>query len=130
MQAILGSWRGIVAALAVLAVGACETQPLYVACKLDEDVTKKGICREVSGKEADKDTSSCVVRQHPQCDSSICLSYFGLQAVCTTPCTGDDDPVCGSTAFCWTFSEADPVTKSTTQRYCVPLSKKAAAGQK
>ncbi|MBM4346058.1 MAG: hypothetical protein FJ100_22005 [Deltaproteobacteria bacterium] len=120
-------WIGGAAALAVL--NACETQPLYVVCKLDEDVTKKGICQGGTTTK-DKDTSSCVVRSHPQCDRSVCLSYFGLEPVCTTSCSRDDDPVCGATAFCWTFSEADAATKSTKQMYCVPDVKKQQAGQK
>ncbi len=125
----LGALAVVGGAAALATLNACETQPLYVACKLDEDVTKKGICQGGTTTK-DKDTSSCVVRSHPQCDRSVCLSYFGLEPVCTTSCSGDDDPVCGATAFCWTFSEADPATKSTKQMYCVPNAKKQQAGQK
>lgn len=122
----LALFTAATAALTVL--NACETQALYVVCRLDDDVTKKGICSGSTAK--DKDTSSCVVRAHPQCDRSICLSYFGLEPVCTTTCSGENDAVCGASAFCWTFSEADAQTKSTKQQYCVPNKKKQQAGQK
>ena len=117
------------ASFALAALNACETQPLYVPCRLDKLVTEKGICSGGTSTK-DKDTSSCVVRSHPQCDHSVCLSYFGLEPVCTIACGSDDDPVCGASAFCWTFSDADPATKSSKQQYCVPTAKKAQAGQK
>ncbi len=131
--AVSATWKvlaAVAASVCATALLGCETQPLYGVCALDKVVTDKFICTAQKPPAGEKDTSSCVVRQHPHCDHNVCLSYFGLDSFCTTACTGDDDPVCGSQAFCWTFSEADPATKSTTQRYCVPNSKKVAAGQK
>lgn len=126
--ALWGGAAAVAGSAALATMAACETQKLYVECKLDDDVTKKGICS--GSKSADKDTSSCVVREHPQCDQSVCLSYFGLTPFCTTTCSDANDGVCGNDAFCWTFSDADPVTKSTKQQYCVPNAKKVEAGQK
>jgi len=135
---IAHSVAGITGAVVALALGAaagafalgaltgCETQAQYATCELDSEVLKKGLCTGSNAK--DHDTSSCVVKRHPHCDHSICLSYYGQQAVCTQPCTGDGDPVCGAAGRCWTFSDADVLTKSTTQRYCVPKATMKLAG--
>lgn len=127
-------------AFAVLAIGGvgaattaislltgCETQALYESCPLDEEVTKKGVC---SGSTAEgHDTSSCVVTAHPQCDLSVCLSYFGQPAFCTRTCSQDAD--CGDAAFCWTYADAepnaDPTKAKAAQRYCVPNREKTLA---
>ena len=106
-------------------LAACETQPLYVACQLDKDVTKKGICNGATT--ADRDTSSCVVRSHPQCDKSVCLSYYGTAAICTMGCSLSNAAECGDDAECWTYADEDPVTKAPAQHYCVPKSAMAAA---
>lgn len=100
----------------------CETQALFEPCALDEEVTKKGIC---SGSVAvGHDTSSCVVTAHPQCDRSICLSYFGQKPICTMACTSDSE--CGAGSFCWTYADADPAKGKAAQRYCVPNSAQTA----
>lgn len=104
----------------------CETQPLYVTCQLDEDVTKKGLCN--GSTSADRDTSSCVVKSHPQCDRSVCLSYYGTQAICTMTCTSEDnDAECGNDAECWKYADADPETGAKAQHYCVPKATMTAA---
>lgn len=90
----------------------CETQPLYVSCDLDKEVTSKGICAGSGGD------TSCVVTQHPHCDRSVCLSYFGKEPFCTQNCTGADDISCGSDAFCWQFAETEG--SSAAKWYCVP----------
>lgn len=97
-------------------LSACETQELYVACKLDPEVTKKDICAGKSGPTAD--TSSCVVTQHPHCDQNICLSYFGGDAFCTRTCTTNADCPDGE---CWTYADASGTTPA--KQYCVPTSK-------
>ncbi len=106
-------------------LAACETQPLYVTCQLDKDVTKKGLCNGSTA--ADRDTSSCVVKSHPQCDKSVCLSYYGTAPICTMTCDKANESACGDDATCWTYVEADPVTKAPAQRYCVPKSVMVAA---
>lgn len=106
-------------------LSACETQPLYVSCQLDKDVTKKGLCNGATA--ADRDTSSCVVRSHPQCDKSVCLSYYGTAPICTMTCSPSNAAECGDDAECWTYADEDPVTKVPAQRYCVPKSVMVAA---
>lgn len=106
-------------------LAACETQPLYVACQLDKDVTAKGLCKGSTA--ADRDTSSCVVRSHPQCDKSVCLSYYGTAPICTMTCDPSNEAACGDDATCWTYADEDPVSKAPAQRYCVPKAVMVAA---
>jgi hypothetical protein len=128
--AFVATAAGSAALLAIGLLAGCETQALYEACPLDEEVTKKGVC---NGSTAEgHDTSSCVVTAHPQCDQSICLSYFGQPAFCTMTCTADSD--CGAGAFCWTYADAETSSDATkakpAQRYCVPDREKTLATAK
>lgn len=109
--------------MALATLTACETQKDFEPCVLDKEVTDKGVCNRQNGS---TDTSSCVVKAHPQCDKSICLSYFGLQPVCTYVCTSDAD--CGADAKCWTYAEAAGATPA--QRYCLPNKVAAQAAAK
>ncbi len=91
---------------ALLWVG-CETQPLHEACLLDEEVTAKQVCNGTVG------TVSCVVKRHPQCDQSVCLSWYSNPAICTKACnikSGNAD--CPSGDNCSAFSDSES--------YCVP----------
>ncbi|MBP47456.1 MAG: hypothetical protein CMH53_05915 [Myxococcales bacterium] len=94
----------------------CETQSPYAACELDEEVTKKGIC--TGEGTAATGTTSCVVRQHPHCVASICLSHFGSTPFCSETCATDLD--CPESGFCWNFSD--------DQRYCVMAERKGLTG--
>ena len=91
----------------------CETQSPYAECELDEEVTNKGIC--TGGGNVGTGTTSCVVRQHPHCTQSICLSHFGSPPFCTNTCSSDAD--CAEGGFCWNFSD--------DQRYCVMAERKS-----
>lgn len=95
----------------LIALGACTTQPLHDSCPLDEEVLKKGVC---NGKAPGP--VSCVVRHHPQCDQSVCLSYYSNPAICTKACVGDTD--CPSSDVCYTYAEAK--TGTAAEKYCVP----------
>lgn len=120
---VAASWA-LLSAVGLLS--ACETQPLYVTCQLDDEVTKKGLCN--GSDKADRDTSSCVVKSHPQCDRSVCLSYYGTQAICTMACSSEDnDAECGDDAECWKYADADPATGAKAQLYCVPKATMAKA---
>ncbi len=101
----------ILSSLAVaLCLFACESQPDYATCELDEEVTNQGIC---AGKGTGAE--SCVVEQHPHCPEisgkSACLSYFDSPAFCSRGCQVDSDCP-GQDACCWEFSD--------TAKYCVP----------
>ncbi len=100
------------AALAMLA--GCETQKPYDVCVLDKEVLKKGIC--TGSTDVGHDTSTCVVTAHPQCDQSICLSYFGTSPFCTSRCLRDSD--CAGAATCWTYADAE--NGKAAQKFCVP----------
>jgi len=108
-------WGIILIMAAILALGACTTQPLHDFCPLDEEVLKKGVCNGGPGP------VSCVVRHHPQCDQSICLSYYSNKAICTKVCASDTD--CPSTDDCYTYAEANAKTGTAAEKYCVPKKK-------
>jgi hypothetical protein len=107
MRAVIG--LGVVLA----AVAGCETQADYAPCGLDEEITSQGIC--TNDGSANAGTTSCVVKEHPHCMQSICLSYFGTPPFCSLGCSSDGD--CPGSATCWSFSEQE--------RYCVPKSREA-----
>ncbi|MBI5607723.1 MAG: hypothetical protein HY902_02465 [Deltaproteobacteria bacterium] len=116
----LGAALVVVAGLAVAggamltALAGCETQPPYDPCELDKEVLEKKIC--TGSTEPGHDTSTCVVTAHPQCDQSICLSYFGAKPFCTSRCEQDSD--CAGVATCWTYSDAE--NGKPAQKFCVP----------
>ncbi len=101
-----------------LTVG-CESQAPYAACGLDEEVTSKNVCN--GDNTSATGTTSCVVRRHPHCAQSICLSYFSTTPVCTHTCDLKKiDADCEQGGFCWPFSD--------TESYCVPSDRKTVAG--
>lgn len=114
----------IIVALAMGVTGClagCEVAAPYASCPLDKEVTDKGICNGTS------ETTSCVVRKHPQCDQDICLSYYGTDPVCTKACTSAADcpDESGQTEkpICWPFAPADATTGKPAEMYCVPSSR-------
>jgi len=106
--------------LGLLAAG-CETQETYAPCELDSEVTSKGIC--ASDKKGGD--TSCVVTEHPHCDTGICLSYFSKAPRCSIACTSPSAETsaseCGPNAFCFTFKdEVSASGAKLIERYCVP----------
>lgn len=113
--AVLAGLAGLGGAMVATLAG-CETQPPYAACVLDKEVLDKNIC--TGSTKPGHDTSTCVVTAHPQCDQSICLSYFGASPFCTSRCQLDSD--CAGDATCWTYSDAE--NGKAAQKFCVPKS--------
>lgn len=124
----MGKTIGLLMGLAALAVLAgCEVQPLHEACPLDQDVLDKQICDGTTG------TVSCVVKRHPQCDQSICISFNSQPAVCSRTCDTDADCPTGDDGdFCYEFAEAVTTTSPPTpaQKFCVPKRLKTEATSK
>ena len=119
--------RRAIGLLAMVWTVGCEVQPLHEACPLDQDVLDKQICNGSAG------TVSCVVKRHPQCDQSICISYNSQPAVCSRTCASDADCLSGDDGdFCYEFAEAVTTTSPPTpaQRYCVPKRLKTTATSK
>jgi len=96
------------ASVGVFAAG-CDSEPLFIDCLFDAEVSKAKIC---SGTGGGAGNTSCVVTEHPQCARGICLSYFGKGngPFCTQICLSNAD--CPGDAFCWSYD-----AKS---KYCVP----------
>ena len=78
-------WAMVLAVAGFGALAGCEVQPLHEACPLDQDVLDKQICNGAVG------TVSCVVKRHPQCDQSICISFNSQPALCSRTCETDTD---------------------------------------
>lgn len=121
----------------------CELPPLHESCPLDEEVVSKGICNGTVG------SVSCVVKHHPQCGQSICLSYNSNPPICTRACgaeacpTGDDcyafatsDPLAGAISCtadteCAPQEACGPTGKcAPAEKYCVPSDLKASTTSK
>lgn len=102
-------------------VAGCETESdstdkAYKVCGLDPNLTSKNIC---GGGGGGGGSTSCVVRSHPDCGGSVCLSYLSRTAVCTRSCDGDVDCMLeGIAGVCWEFAAAGD--GSAAVRYCVP----------
>lgn len=102
------------AIVALAAIASCEVQPLHASCPLDEEVVSKGICNGNVG------SVSCVVKHHPQCDQSVCLSYNSNPPICTRACGVVECPVGDD---CYAFATSDPLAGAvacTTDKGCAP----------
>lgn len=82
--------------LGALALGACDEDPAFFhECPLSDTIL------ELCAEQSDDTQLTCIVREHPMCEESICASWKGSASFCSRECT--DDAGCPTDSTCQTY---------------------------
>lgn len=87
-----------------LMVSACMWEEAYEECGFP--VAQRDLCLKDSDdtpqETSTKESSNCVIKNHPSCPDSFCVSYRGSPGFCSAPCLTDSD--CPEGGICQAFA--------------------------